>query len=94
MVTLWEKAIEEAEKVNVDNINVYIPDFGEHYKGEFIKGLKLLIEGFKGSDDVKKLQGAFLMDKWGIWNNKNRDIYRKITRNKSFLELLYEFMTS
>ncbi|RLA84400.1 MAG: hypothetical protein DRG31_05000 [Deltaproteobacteria bacterium] len=62
---MGEKAIEEAEKVNVNNINVYIPEFGKHYKGEFIKGLKLLIEGFKGSDNVKKLQGAFLMDKWG-----------------------------
>ena len=95
MITLWEKAMEEAEKVDVDNINRYIPEFSKHYKEEFIKGLHLLIDGYKNSNDGKKLQGAFLMDSWGIWNNKNHNIYRKIKKKKmSLIELLYETIKS
>ncbi len=89
MVSLWEKAIKEAEKVDVDNMNKYIPEFSKHYKEEFIKGLNLLVDGFKNSNNVKKLQGAFLLDRWGIWNNKNRDIYIKIKNTKvSFVEFI------
>ena len=95
LISLWEKAVEEADKVDTNNINSYIPGFSKHYKEQFIKGLQLLIYGFKNSDNSKKLMGAFLMDSWAIWNNKNRDIYIKLKKKRmSLIELLYESMKS
>ena len=61
---MWlEKALIEAEKVDVELIESEVTGFSFHYQNEYIKGLRLTISGYKnGSQDF--ITGQQLMDDW------------------------------
>lgn len=73
-----KKALNEAEQVNIADIDHQVTGFAAHYKDEFIEGVKLLIDGFEDSHTGKSLKGAVLMEKWARWNRDNRKELGKI----------------
>ncbi len=76
VVELKKKALTEAKLVDIKDLNRHYPDFGNHYRDEFINGLELYIEGFEKNDTLKRLAGQMLDDKWGVWYEKNVDAIR------------------
>ena len=76
VVELKKKALTEAKLVDIKDLNRHYPDFGNHYRDEFINGLELYIEGFEKNDTVKLLAGQMLDEKWGVWYEKNVDAIR------------------
>lgn len=76
IVKLKKKALTEARFVDIKDLNRHYPDFGNHYRDEFINGLELYIEGFEKNDTVKLLAGQMLDEKWGVWYEKNVDAIR------------------
>lgn len=71
MLSYKKQALAEASAVDINALNQRLEGFGDHYKNEFIKGLKTHIEGFKNNDPDKFLKGQILLDQWGIWYSKN-----------------------
>lgn len=77
MLKFMKRALEEARLVVIEIMNRHYPDFGNHYKDEFIKGLELFIEGSEKNDNLKLLAGQMLVDKWITWYKQNQDAIRK-----------------
>ena len=94
IVRFLEKAIEEAQKTDVDTIDREISGFGRHYRDEFIEGLKLIVTGYENSNFGQQIQGAVLIEKWAKWNNQNRDRFKAIKEKKlSVINLLSNLIT-
>lgn len=74
----YRDALKEARMVNIEYVDKQVPGFASHYNDEFIRGMELLIDGYENSDLSKKFQGAFLLDKWAIWNRENNKNLGKI----------------
>ena len=72
------EALQEANLVNADEVDKQVPGFDAHYRNEFIRGMKLFVEGYEKADIGKKLEGGFLLDKWALWNKENRQNLGKI----------------
>lgn len=77
IVDFKKKALEEARLVDIEDLNLHYPDFGNHYRDEFIKGLELFIEGFEKNDNLKIIAGQLLDEKWGEWYEKNVDSIKR-----------------
>ncbi len=77
IVELKKKALAEARLVDIDDLNRHYPDFGNHYRDEFIKGLELFIEGFEKNDSAKLLAGQMSDEMWGVWYEENIDAIRR-----------------
>ena len=85
LINCLENGLREAEMVNIKKIDNQVPGFEEHFKNEFINGMKLFLDGYKNSDISKKLNGGFLMDKWGVWNKENNKSLGKIKESQHSL---------
>ena len=77
IVDFKKKALEEARLVDIEDLNLHYPDFGNHYRDGFIKGLELFIEGFEKNDNLKIIAGQLLDEKWGEWYEKNVDSIKR-----------------
>ena len=73
VIDLYKKAIEEAVLVDINQLNNRLNNFGNHYRDEFIKGLKLIVEGYEKHDNTKYMNGSLLLYKWGEWYTANID---------------------
>lgn len=61
---MWlEKALIEAEKVDVELIESEVSGFSWHYQNEYIKGLRLTISGYR-NESQDFITGQQLMDDW------------------------------
>ncbi len=78
IIRYFEKGLNQAKLVNIDQIDSQVPGFAVHYKNEFIAGMKSLLEGYENSDSAKKLQGGALLDEWAKWNKENNQKLDKI----------------
>lgn len=76
IVTLKKKALEKASAVDIEKLNNQSNNFGNHYRDEFIRGLKLFIEGYENQDNDMFLEGQILLDQWSNWYNENLDEIR------------------
>jgi hypothetical protein len=83
-IDLKKKALEEAKLVNIEQLNRDHPNFGNHYRDEFMKGLRLLIEGYEKEDNGKIIEASILFDRWGDWYSSNLENIRK--GNKTEIE--------
>ena len=93
IVRFLQRALEEAQKTDVDNIDREIPGFGKHYMDEFMEGLKLLKAGYENSNFGEQIQGAILIERWARWNNQNRDKFKEIKEKKlSVVKLLFNLI--
>lgn len=70
--------LDKAQKVDPMVIEKQVPGFSDHYKNEFMKGMEDLIQGYENSDIKMKIQGGLLLDKWALWQRKNREAFNGI----------------
>lgn len=77
MLDLYENALEEGSKVDVNGLNNIYPDFGNNYKKDYLKGLERLVNGFKSGDKQVAYQGYTSLTKWNNWYSANVDAIRK-----------------
>lgn len=80
VVDLTRQALAEAKLVDIDQLNRDYKDFGTHYRDEFIRGLKLFLDGYDSLDNKKNLEGQVLDDQWGTWYRQNADGIRRNVR--------------
>ena len=73
MVSLKQKALDEARKVSISSLNKRFPGFGDSYENLFVNGLILFIDGIEDGNQSKLMKGQFLLDEWGDWYSCNRD---------------------
>ena len=78
LISHCRDALKEARMIDIDEVDSQVPGFADHYRKEFIGGMKLLIEGYDNSDFSKKFKGGLLLDKWAIWNRENNKSLGKI----------------
>ena len=64
--------LNEAAKVDVEEVELQVEDFALHYEEEFVAGMKALRDGVQHNDIGKKLQGGVLLDRWAVWNQSNK----------------------
>jgi len=72
-IDLKRKALEEGKLVDIEKLNNDHPNFGNHFRDEYLKGLQLLIDGFDKHQDQDFIQVQILLDKWGDWYIANLD---------------------
>jgi len=75
MIELKRKALNEAKLVNIEKIDKQLNGFKEHFKNEYMKGLKYYIEAYSENDNSKIYESHRLLRRWGMWYNDN---YNKI----------------
>lgn len=68
-------ALEEAKLVDTKRLNTMYPNFGDHFKDEYLKSLQMAVEFFDNdnvnSDKVLDEQANILNKRWGNWYNSN-----------------------
>jgi hypothetical protein len=67
----YKTALDHAEIVDISFLNKSHSKWGEHFRDEFIKGIKLFIQGHNDHDIQKSLEGQRLLQAWGEWFSKN-----------------------
>jgi hypothetical protein len=73
------KALDEAELADVDELNRWYSDYGNHFRDQFIEGLKLVVTNsdiMTPSTAIAYLHGQELMNKFGDWYTANLDSIR------------------
>ncbi len=77
------------KKIKVEKIEKKIPNFTKHFKEEYLKGLKFIIDGYKNKSQITKVTGVALIERWSIWYNKNNPLFKKAFQEKdSFFEFI------
>jgi hypothetical protein len=73
IVSYDKRALAEAEQADIGDMNKYHPGFGDHFRDEFIEGLKLIISNSdKGLEQTAPfLRGQVLLNKFGDWYIEN-----------------------
>lgn len=66
-----DKSLRAAYKVDISALNEQFDGLGGHYRDEFIRGLKLTLEGFEAADTGKSNEGQLLLDDFAFWYSKN-----------------------
>ncbi|MEA2006256.1 MAG: hypothetical protein U9O50_08395 [Acidobacteriota bacterium] len=77
IIEFTKKALVEAKLVDIRELNHRYPDFGNHFRDEFIRSLRLFIEGIEKNDNLKMLLGQNLQEKWGAWYDQNIEGIRR-----------------
>lgn len=87
-INFLKDALIEGDQVNIEKLNKDHPNFGNHFRDEYIKGIKSLISGYELKRDQNFVQGQLLLDSWGNWYSANfeniksrKKVEVKITQN-------------
>ena len=81
IVDLNRKALKEAEQADIGGMNRYYPAFGDHFRDEFIRGIRLTIDNDKGwTQATPFIQGQLLVDRFGVWYRSNYPIMQKTNK--------------
>ena len=75
MIMYLKKAIEEAKKVNIEQLNARYPTWGDRYKNEYIEGLKLIIKGHENLDAQLSIEGQMKTNSYKNWISKIRKLF-------------------
>lgn len=70
-IGFYKEALREAESVDTEVLNNRLASFGDHYRDEFVRGLKMTIAGQEESDAIKSLEGQILLITWENWYAEN-----------------------
>jgi hypothetical protein len=74
----WMKiAVTRKESVDIELLNSKYNGWGDHFKSEFLDGLRLCIKGFEKSD-TRLIQGQKLLNNWAEWYESNIGSIRKL----------------
>jgi hypothetical protein len=76
ILSLEKRALSEAEQSDVSRMNSWYPEFGDHFKNEFIDGLRLIIDNAQigtASSRTSITHGELLVDSFGDWYRSNLD---------------------
>jgi hypothetical protein len=73
-----QNALRDAGHVNIERIDKDLPGFADHYRDEFIAGLKSLAAGYESDNMGATLKGGMLLDKWSAWYNQQHDELKRI----------------
>jgi hypothetical protein len=72
-----ERALREAQQADISDMNRYYPSYGDHFKNEFIEGLKLIVESGNNSANAPDfIRGQILEHRFGDWFEANEDAIR------------------
>ena len=72
-----EKALDEAQKADISDMNRYYPGFGDHFKNEFIEGMRIIIKNANNPQHISELiRGQVLLDRFGDWYEANESAMR------------------
>lgn len=66
-----QDALDKATLVDINNLNHLYNHLGDHYKNEFMKGLKLFINGANQKASAQFIRGQSLLFQWQDWFSKN-----------------------
>lgn len=67
IMKLRKSAFNEAQHVDIKELNQINKELAVHFKNEYLRGLKLSVEGYEQSDFQKLNQGSMLINSWGNW---------------------------
>lgn len=81
IIELKKLALLEAEKVNTEYLNSLYTYWGDHFKNEYIIGLKLIILGYENNAQESLFKGQTLLNKWGDWYSLNVEYIRNNKKN-------------
>jgi hypothetical protein len=73
------KALAEAEQADIAAMNRHHPGYGDHFRDEFIEGLRLIVENQRSgtaASAFSSVRGQMLVDKFGDWYVANVDAIR------------------
>ena len=77
MISYYRKALHEAQQADIADMNGDYPGFGDHFRDEFIEGLKLILDNDAGLARVPAFtRGQILMHRFGDWYEANFDAIR------------------
>lgn len=73
VLRLKKLALAEAAMVSIEELNNRYPGFGDHYRDEFIQGIKTEVKGYENNEPLTDMRGQFLLNNWGNWYIANRE---------------------
>ena len=71
IIELYRKAFSEAKQADIRAMNNYFPEFGDHFKKEFILGIEMYIKSRETGDTMSSINSEELLDHWGEWFSTN-----------------------
>jgi hypothetical protein len=72
-----KSALGEAQHADIADMNKHYPGFGDHFRDEFIAGLKLIVEnGNDSANGPAFIRGQILVHRFGDWFVANEDAIR------------------
>ena len=71
--------LKSIKDINIDQLNTLYPGFGDHYRDDFILGLKLYVHGLKTANEVQYSIGQQMMLRWFAWLSAHRSSLQQIT---------------
>lgn len=77
IISYDKKALDEAQQADISEMNSDYPGFGDHFKNEFIEGLRLVIDnGDHWTTGPAFFRGQVLIDRFGDWEDANYNAIR------------------
>ena len=79
MITIiehYKEALAEGRKADIRDLNNYFPEFGDHFKREFIQGIELFIKSRETDDKMSSINSEAFLDHWSDWFSKNIEAIR------------------
>lgn len=73
IIGYYKKALQEAEQADIESINRHYQGFGDHFKDDFIQGLKLFIKSHETGDAILSIASQTMLDRWDNWFSANID---------------------
>jgi hypothetical protein len=72
-VVYYRKALAEGKKADIKIMNELYAGFGDHFEGEFIKGLELFLQSYEDGDAMAAIVSQGLLMRFGDWYKANID---------------------
>jgi hypothetical protein len=73
IITAYKASLREANQVDADLLNQYVPDLGTMYRDKYIPGLSDELKGMENSDAMAAVRGQLALQQWGNWYNEHVD---------------------
>ena len=76
----FRSALSHAERVDAALVVKKYAGWGSHFEREFLKGLRLVVDGSEKGDGPRIIAGQMLILSWDNWYNANCQGLRKALR--------------
>ena len=78
-IRLHEQILQTGSTIDVGLLNSVYPEFGTHFKNQYLAGVQLILDGFKEGNGPL-MAGQSLIDAWDDWYNSNAEAIRAAGR--------------